>query len=160
MLSVRPLTETDRAWIATRVAKLWGEDRIISRGRAHTPSTLPGFVAEVDGEPAGLLTFHIEGRECEVVTLDSRREGMGVGTALMTAAVEAAREQGCTRLWLITTNDNLHALRFYQRFGLRLAALYANAIADSRKLKPSISLIGLDGIPIRDEIELELPLIP
>jgi RimJ/RimL family protein N-acetyltransferase len=81
-----------------------------------------------------------------------------VGTALIEAVTEAAREAGCRRLWLITTNDNLHALRFYQRRGFRLAALHRDGITESRRQKPSIPLIGLDGIPIRDEIELEMAL--
>jgi ribosomal protein S18 acetylase RimI-like enzyme len=140
------------------VTRLWGEDLIISRGMAYTVSDLPGFVAEVDGVAAGLLTFCIDGTACEIVTLDSWRERMGVGSALIAAMVSAARERGCSRLWLITTNDNLHALGFYQRRGFRLAALYPDAIAEARRRKPSIPLIGLQGIPIRDEIELEMAL--
>jgi ribosomal protein S18 acetylase RimI-like enzyme len=55
-------------------------------------------------------------------------------------------------------NDNLHALRFYQKRGFVLVALHRNALEASRKLKPEIPLVGIDGIPIRDEIELELVL--
>jgi Acetyltransferase (GNAT) family len=66
------------------------------------------------------------------------------------------REAGCRRVWLITTNDNLRALRFYQRRGFRLVAVHPDALARSRELKPSIPEIGLDGIPLRDELELEL----
>jgi ribosomal protein S18 acetylase RimI-like enzyme len=79
-----------------------------------------------------------------------------VGTALINAVIEAARRQGCTRVWLITTNDNLHALRFYQKRDFVLVAVHANAVARARQIKPEIPLIGRDGIPIRDEIELEL----
>lgn len=57
-----------------------------------------------------------------------------------------------------SSNDNLNALRFYQKYGFTLVALYPNALAQSRKLKPQIPLIGNDGIPLRDEIELELDL--
>ena len=70
----------------------------------------------------------------------------------------AAVAAGCRRLWLITTNDNLPALRFYQRRGFVLAALHRDAIAASRRLKPQIPLLGLDNIPIRDELELEMAL--
>ena len=83
---------------------------------------------------------------------------VGAGTALIEAVAGAARAAGCARLWLITTNDNLRALRFYQRRGFRLAALHRDALARSRELKPSIAEIGLDGIPLRDELELELDL--
>ncbi len=65
---------------------------------------------------------------------------------------------GCDSIevWLITTDANLHALRFYQRRGLVLAALHRNAVEAARRIKPEIPLIGNDGIPIRDELELEL----
>ena len=77
----------------------------------------------------------------------------------MVSAVEgAARQAGCARLWLITTNDNIRALRFYQKRGMVLAALHRGALDESRRLKPSIPLVGMDGIPLRDEIEFELML--
>lgn len=132
---------------------------MVNRGKTHIVSALPGFIAAVDGDVAGLLTYHLDGAACEVVTLNSWREGAGVGSALIDAAVEAARAVGCTRVWLLTTNDNLHALRFYQRRGFRLAALYPDALSEARRTKPSIPVTGHHGIPIRDEIELEMPLI-
>ena len=107
---------------------------------------------------AGLVTFHIAGDACEIVTLDSLHPGQGIGTALIEAVKAAAGAAGCRRLWLITTNDNLHALGFYQKRGFRLVAVHPGAVDDSRKLKPEIPLIGNDGIPIRDEIELEIVL--
>jgi hypothetical protein len=55
-------------------------------------------------------------------------------------------------------DDNTNALRFYQRRGMRLAGLHRDAIAGSRRLKPEIPETGADGIPIRDELELELVL--
>ena len=71
-------------------------------------------------------------------------------------ACPAAREAGCRRLWLVTTNDNVDALRFYQRRGFRLTELQAGAVDVSRAtLKPSIPEVGDHGIPIRDELVLE-----
>jgi ribosomal protein S18 acetylase RimI-like enzyme len=104
------------------------------------------------------LTYHIDGDACEIVTLDSQREGWGIGTALIEAVKAAARQSGCGRLWLVTTNDNTHALRFYQKRGFILAALHRDAVAASRAIKPEIPFFGVDGIPIRDEIELEMSL--
>lgn len=131
---------------------------MVSRGIVHHPAELPGFIAALDGERVGLLTYQIADGACEVMSLDSTRPAQGVGTALIEAAIEAARAAGCRRLWLITTNDNLNALRFYQKRGLTLVAVYPNALAVSRQLKPQIPLSGHDGIPLRDEIELELAL--
>lgn len=85
-------------------------------------------------------------------------ERRGVGSALLEGIARLAREYQCQRLWLITTNDNVHALRFYQRRGLRLVALRPDSVAQARDLKPEIPAIGLEGIPIRDELELELAL--
>jgi len=105
-----------------------------------------------------LVTFQITGDACEIVTLDSLIEDRGIGTGLIEAVSTAASAVGCRRLWLITTNDNLHALGFYQKRGFRLAAVHPGAVDAARKLKPEIPLIGNDGIPIRDEIELEIVL--
>ena len=121
----------------------------------HDVSALPGFAVHVGEDFVGLATYRVDGPDCELVTLDAVAEGVGVGTALVEAVAAAARRSGCTRLWLITTNDNLRALRFYQRRGFRLAALHRDAIATSRRLKPSIPETGLHGIPVRDELELE-----
>jgi ribosomal protein S18 acetylase RimI-like enzyme len=155
---VRPLEEADRPFVSRLLESRWGSVRVVSRGRLHRADALPGFVAERGGEAIGLATYHVEGDQCELVTLDSAVEGAGAGTALLDAVTEAARMSGCARLWLVTTNDNTHALRFYQKRGLTLAALHRNALAASRRLKPEIPTAGLDGIPLRDEIELERPL--
>ncbi|MBN1285233.1 MAG: GNAT family N-acetyltransferase [Anaerolineae bacterium] len=149
-----PLEDADRAWAAGLLTERWGSALLVSRGHLWDATTLPGFVAEIDTEPAGLVTYRIDGEECEVTSLDSLRAGQGVGAALLEVVHRAARAAGCRRAWLITTNDNTHALRFYQRRGYCLTALYPGAVEHSRRLKPSIPLVGMDGIPLRDEIEL------
>ncbi|UCD57579.1 MAG: GNAT family N-acetyltransferase, partial [Candidatus Hydrogenedentota bacterium] len=106
----------------------------------------------------GLVTFRIEDDECEIVTIDSTAEGTGVGSALIGAVKDAAVSAQCKRLWLITTNDNTAALRFYQKRGFILVAVYPNALEQARRLKPELPFIGKDGIPLRDEIELEMRL--
>jgi ribosomal protein S18 acetylase RimI-like enzyme len=136
----------------------WGNHLVVSRGKLHDAAALPGFWASQQGQMIGLVTYDITADSCELVTLDSVVEGIGVGSALIAAVKDAARAANCQRLWLITTNDNLPALGFYQKRGFRLTAVHRNALAESRKLKPQIPLIGLDGIPLRDEIELEMPL--
>ncbi|WP_051761192.1 GNAT family N-acetyltransferase [Microbispora rosea] len=156
-VTVRPLTAEDIPWTRELFVERWGGVVSVSRGVAHDTTALPGFVALLDGERAGVATYRIAGRECELVTLDSVSEGAGVGAALVDAVAGAARAGGAVRLWLITTNDNLRALRFYQRYGFDLVAVHRDAVARSRELKPSIPEIGLDGIPIRHELELELP---
>ena len=155
---MRRLEAGDRSWAAELLAREWGSTRVVSRGRVQDAADLPGFVALLDGERVGLVTWSAQGDDCEVVSLNSLVERRGVGGALLAAAAEQARALGCRRLWLITTNDNVHALRFYQRLGWDLVALHRGAVDAARLLKPEISRIGLDGIPLRHELELELPL--
>jgi GNAT superfamily N-acetyltransferase len=119
----------------------------------------PAFVAEREGEVVGGLAYVHQGAQCEVLTLHATEQWHGIGTALIAAVDELARGRGCTRLWLITTNDNVDAIRFYQRRGFRLAALHPGAVDQSRAtLKPEIPLLGEYGIPLRDELVLELDL--
>ena len=106
-----------------------------------------------------ILTYVLGTDECEVLTLHAVRQGQGAGSALLDAVVAIARDAGCARLWLVTTNDNVDALRFYQRRGFRLRELRPGAVDQARRdLKPEIPAIGDHGIPIRDELELELVL--
>ena len=153
--SVRPVAAGDEAWVRKAIRARWGGETVVSRGAVWEPASLPGFVAEEGGRRIGLITYRDVGDECEIVTIDALVERAGVGTVLIEAVVAAARAAGRTRVWLITTNDNLDALRFYQRRGFVLAALHRLAVAESRRRKPSIPLVGAHGIPIRDELELE-----
>ncbi|TMH96084.1 GNAT family N-acetyltransferase [Candidatus Bathyarchaeota archaeon] len=136
----------------------WGSEIVVAKGRVIRPAELDGFAAFNGKEPVCLVTYRIEGPDCEIVTIDSNSEREGIGTSLIDAAKGRAKAKGCRKLWLVTTNDNLNALGFYQRRGFRLTALYPNALEASRKLKPEISMKGGNDIPIRDELELELNL--
>ena len=141
------------------VRERWHADFVVNHGTVMRPAECPGLVARLDGERVGLLTYNVDAQGLEVVSLDSLREGVGVGHALLDAAEAEARRQGCRRFWLVTTNDNLRALGLYQRRGMRLVALRAGAMDEARRtLKPELVEIGNDGIPLRDELELELQL--
>jgi ribosomal protein S18 acetylase RimI-like enzyme len=154
-LAVRPVEERDRAWLHEAVVEEWGSDRVVSRGRLTEPvSACPGFVAELDGRPAGLVLLAEREDGLEVVALVALEPGVGVGGALL-AAVEHEAARCGTRAWLITTNDNLEALRFYQRRGWELVALHRDAVTEARRQKPEIPETGEHGIPIRHELEFE-----
>ena len=152
---IRPLQEDDRSWVGHLLTE-WFSTKIVTRGRIHNADQLPGFIAVHENKRVGLIIYCLEGDECEIITLNSLIEGMGIGSALVEAIRGIAVSAGCKRLWLITTNDNLSALRFYQKKGFVLVAVYRNALEQSRRLKPEIPLVGMDGIPLRDELELEL----
>jgi ribosomal protein S18 acetylase RimI-like enzyme len=131
---------------------------MITRGKIYRPEQLEGFVIEDGQDWVGLLTFAVEDGDCEVTSLDSLREGQGIGSTLIDQAIREARTRSCKRLFLITTNDNLNALGFYQKRGFELVAIYRGAIHETRKIKPGIPLVGYNNIPLRDEIELEIKL--
>ncbi len=153
----RPLAHADRPWVLDFLRREWGSPVQVYRGRLHHTDQHPGFVALQGEQRVGLLTYRIDGDECEISTLKSLVEGVGAGSALIEAVRELAAAAGCRRLWVITTNDNAHAVRFYQRRGFALAALHRNAVDEARKtLKPDIPLVGIDDILLRDEIELEM----
>ena len=154
---IRPLDSGDRDWVKGSITERWGAEFVVVHGKIFYPHELPGFVAIQSVEKVGLITFSIAGDSCEVVSLDSLRPSMGIGTALIEAVKTVAQQSRCRRVWLITTNDNLNALRFYQKRGFVLVAIRRNAMEMTRRLKP-IPLIGEFGIPLRDEIELELTL--
>jgi GNAT superfamily N-acetyltransferase len=153
---IRPLNEKDKDWTTLLLEEWWGGPEIVTRGKIHHADRLPGFVAMQDGKPAGLVTYNIDGDECEIVTMNSLVEQIGIGSGLIDAVRHVACNAGCKRLWMITTNDNTVAMRFYQKRGFLLVAVHLNAIERSRRLKPEIPFTGNDGIPIRDEIEFEL----
>jgi GNAT superfamily N-acetyltransferase len=133
----------------------WGADIIVVHNQLFIPSALPGFVAERRGVAVGLITYSLYLPECEVVTLDSLIEHIGIGSALIEAVESAARQNNASRLWLVTTNDNLDALGFYQRRGFRIARVYSNAVEHARIFKPGIPHMAENHIPIIDELELE-----
>ena len=156
--TVRPIAGSDRDWVLG-IIRGWGADFVVPRGRKVYAADLPGFIAENDGlAKVGFLIYEILGDQCHVVTMHAFEQFSGIGTALLNEVVKTARAAGCKRLWLVTTNDNLDAMRFYQRRGLTIAAVYVNAIAHARELKPSFPKVGYYGIPIRDEIEFEMRL--
>ena len=156
MYNIQTLDETYRSWAHDLINRKWGPPGIVTRGTLHDTTKLSGFVAIENNEPIGLITYYIEKNECEIFSLNSLKEKHGIGSALIETVVKAAKTRFCRRVWVIMTNDNVHALHFYQKRGFYLRAVYPNALEASRKIKPTIPLTGIDGIPLCDEIELEI----
>ena len=156
MEEIRRLIAKDQSRLRQFWIEHWGGEEMVTRGNVYRPEQLEGFVIEDDDEWTGLATFIIKDNELEVTSLDSLHEGKGIGTKLMSAVVDEAKKRNCKRVFLITTNDNLHALGFYQKRGFELVAVHRGAVNESRRLKPDIPLMGMNNIPLRDEIELEM----
>ena len=147
---------TDEAWAVGLLDQTLGGRLQARRGVLVDALGPTGLVAcDNDAQPIGLLSYARSGRECEVVALAAGRRYRGVGTALLEALKLTVSD--CRRIWLVTTNDNVDALRFYQRRGFRLCGLRPGAVDQSRQtIKPSIPREGAHGIALRDELELEL----
>jgi ribosomal protein S18 acetylase RimI-like enzyme len=156
-VTIRPYRESDRSWAVQLMNDEFGGPLHARRGELIDVLAFPGFFFEQDGRPVGLLTYRRENGDCELVFIGAVERHRGIGTAL----VDALREEvaDCDRIWLVTTNDNLEALRFYQRRGFALAALRVGAVDEARRsVKPQLPRVGEFGIPMRDELELELRL--
>jgi ribosomal protein S18 acetylase RimI-like enzyme len=154
----------DSDGVADWLTRLWGSTRVVGHETVFEADRLPAYVATVGpaGPVVGLVTYTLvpeHGPEAlEIVTIDANPPGRGIGAAMLREAVRRARLAGVHRVVLTTTNDNLPALRFYQRHGFRLVALRPDAVTRARRLKPEIAAVGLAGIPLRDELDLELRL--
>jgi ribosomal protein S18 acetylase RimI-like enzyme len=153
---IRPIEPADRPTIQRLQIELWGSEVSVGHDTVFRPAELPGFLAEDNGKIVGMLTYvQPDPTTLEVVTIDALEEHQGIGTDLLNAAIAVATDLGAQRVVLTTTNDNVDALRFYQRRGFRLVTLRPGALQRSRQLKPEIPLTGAYGIPLTDELDLE-----
>jgi GNAT superfamily N-acetyltransferase len=132
--AVRVLEAADRPWVRRLVSDEWGLPVVSPSGR-YDPSTLPGFVADERGRPLGVVTYRLSGDGCEVITLNSLEERRGVGTALLSAVKQVADRRGA-RLWLITTDDNVDAIAFYERRGMSVRRVHRDFVEVVRAHKP------------------------
>lgn len=143
-----------REQLETFFLENWGDSVMAIRGQLIPLSACDGFMAYQSEQILGLITFHTSPDYQEIISLDSLVENQGIGSQLLAQVEAEALNNGIQDIRLITTNDNLRALAFYQKRGYQLHQLYPNAVAKARQLKPGIPLIASNGIPIRDEIEL------
>lgn len=157
---MRAIEPADRPLIIEFLTRHWGGPIVLLDGRAIDVAGLPGFVDGADTAITGLITL-LDGEGVgEIVTLNAVDGRKGLGTRLVDQAVDRAGRLGQRNLTVRTTNDNLDALRFYQRRGFRLHRLAAGAIDEERRLNPEVPTNGHFGISVRDEITLLRKLTP
>ena len=155
-ITIRPAVPANGDWI-TALLDEWGGPVTWADGRAFDCLALPALTA---GERDGLAIYEVAGERAELVLLETLRLGSGIGTALLEALVDLLTWQAVRELWLTSTNDNLDALRFYQRRGFPLVEVRVDAMAEARRHKPTIPEIGEYGIPMYDELRLVRVLHP
>ena len=133
-MDVRPVGQADLV-----AAEVLLDDLLAGRvqarlGEAHDVLALPTLGVWDHERLVGLATWSPAGdgdrSELAALAVAPDRQGRGVGGALVEAVAEAARASGAATLWLVTTNDNLDALRLYQRHGFRLGNREQSQLAD------------------------------
>ena len=153
---VRALAREDHEWVVATQTHTWGSVLAARRGELVDTSTLDGLVATLEGHRAGLALTLLRGDQLEVVSISTSVARRGIGRALMERCFDEARSLRCRRVWLVTTNDNIPAIAFYQHVGMDLRAFRRHAVTASRRLKPEIPLRNAEGVPIDHELEFEL----
>ncbi len=150
------IDEKNRINVNQFILKQWLSSEMVIRGTIIDMTKVEGYIALENNTIVGLITFVIDNEECEILSLDSLQENTGLGTNLLQIVINHARESNCKRVKLITTNDNIRAIQFYQKRGFDICNIYYNALDISRKIKPEIPMIGENGIPLKHEIEFVL----
>ena len=111
-VEIRAVTTGDREAIVALLRDRWGGETLVIHDTVFRPADLPAFVA-VDGPNlVGLVTYEPGSESWHVLSFDSLVPGQGIGGALLDRVEGAARAAGCLRIELVTTNDNLDAIRF------------------------------------------------
>ena len=155
---LKEISSENREDINSFIQEHWYSTEMVLRGQIVDMTTVAGIVAYEDEKIIGLLTYEIKNGECEILSLDSLVQNKGIGSRLIDCVYRVAKKATCSRIKLITTNDNINAIKFYQKRGFDMVRIYRNALDISRKIKPSIPIIGDFGIPLKHEIEFEMNL--
>jgi ribosomal protein S18 acetylase RimI-like enzyme len=156
--TVRPLAANDESDAERVIDAELGGRRQARMGEVLDVLALPGFGAWIGDRLVGVVTY--EGSELAAIAITADRRGTGVGGRLVEAVASAVAATGSDELWLVTTNDNLDAIRLYQRHGFRLTEVHAGGVDRARKLKPQIPLMGQHGIEMHDELVFKRTLAP
>jgi len=155
--TIKTAAKADFEWIKELYRQYWSGDICVSRGKVQKVDDFTGgFVAETGGQNTGFVTYTITGPEMEITGIVSLKEKSGTGSALVKAVIELAKKQKIKKVCLVTTNDNLNGIGFWQKRGFKFVKVYPGSMEYVRKIKPAVPLIGENGIPLRDELELEM----
>ncbi|GHU75915.1 N-acetyltransferase [Clostridia bacterium] len=158
LLNIREIDASTRPLVTAFINSHWFGTDMLIRGEVIDMTRVDGFVLIEEDVITGLVTYIIRDNVCEITSLDSAVPKRGVGSALVAELKKRAIEFGCIRLQLMSTNDNLNAIGFYQKRGFDMVGINLWAIDKEREQKPSIPLIGQNGVPMHHEIEFEMPL--
>ena len=153
------IDDDNRSIAAEYITKYWKTVNMVLHRKMTNVSLHEGVMAMQNGEPIGVCMYTVDGDQCEITLLDAGiHKGKGIGTELVECVKRTAREKGCRRLYLVTTNDNIEAILFYQRRGFDLVHVHYNEMDEVRKIKPMVPLTGSHGVPLKHDIEFSMEL--
>jgi ribosomal protein S18 acetylase RimI-like enzyme len=158
LMEIQAIDAETRPSVTAFIDEHWFGTDMLIRGEVIDMTAVDGYTLAENNVLTGVITYIVRGGVCEITSLDSTAENRGVGTQLLNAVISRARELGCKLLRLLTTNDNLRAIGFYQKRGFELAGVNLGAIDREREQKPEIPLIGQNRIPVHHEIEFSMAL--
>jgi ribosomal protein S18 acetylase RimI-like enzyme len=56
----------------------------------------------------------------DAICINKEDRGKGIGTALLNYVKKIGKEKKCTDIYLTVNEENKNAIRFYEKFGLRV----------------------------------------
>ena len=85
------------------------------------------LVAELDGRIVGSVLGGFDGRRGMMyhLAVDHSYRQHGIGALLMDELEQHLRDRGCIRYYLLVTQDNEAAIRFYEKHGWERMQLFA-----------------------------------
>ncbi len=155
-LSIRPAAPADRPHIADLADYFWGEVEVECFGHSYRVDALPAYIACDGDEVVGVASYAREEDTVNLVMVSvlPRWQGRGTARGLIKAVAGVARDEGAERLVVATTNDDLPALGLYQRLGFTITGVHVGRVLEHHGRVE----LGFAGIPVRDEIQMELRL--
>jgi len=90
--------------------------------------------------------------EIKNMAVEERSQGKGIGSCLISAAIDATRAAGSTSLRVATAAADTGNLRFYQRQGFRFLSVERDAFSEATGYPGPIVI---DGIELRDRVWLD-----
>ncbi|MEZ5451464.1 MAG: GNAT family N-acetyltransferase [Thiothrix sp.] len=140
-LTITPATLADIPALCRLLDRLFTQEAEFQSDRAAQERGLTAIisqphvghilVARQDDETVGMVNLlytvstALGGRVAllEDMVIASEVRGQGVGSTLLAAAIDHARQQGCLRITLLTDLDNHVAQAFYRKQGFNTSAM-------------------------------------
>jgi len=94
------------------------------------------YVAKIDGKVVGYIVFGIVEKiynnpkvrnkkliDIDAMCVDENYRGKGIGTKLLEFAQNVGLENNCTDIYLTVNEENVNAIKTYEKFGMRIKNL-------------------------------------